>query len=76
MIDKNTVGLPNITDARGDSRFGTVMFTNNNNNTGQCTALLSIGYYTDDGYGVNVRYYKGFYLFNGVNTLFSTWNEL
>ena len=76
MVDRNTEGLPNITDARGDSRFGTVMFTNNNNNTGQCTALLSIGYYTDGGYGVNVRYYKGFYLFNGVNTLFSTWNEL
>lgn len=76
MIDRNTEGLPNITDAYTDVRFGTVMFTNNNNNTGQCTALLSIGYYINGGGGVKVRYYKGFYLFNGVNTLFSTWSEL
>lgn len=76
MVDKNTEGLPNITDARNNDRFGTVMFTNNNQNNGQCTALLSIGYYIEGGYGVKVRYYKGFYLYNGVNTLFSTWNEL
>ena len=74
MVDKNTEGLPNITDASTTDRFGTVMFTNNNNNTGQCTALLSIGYYV--GGGVKVRYYKGFYLYTGVNTLFSTWSEL
>lgn len=74
MLDKNTKELPNITDANNDERFGTVMFTNNNKNNGQCTALLSIGYYSSNGVGV--RYYKGFYLFNGVNMVFSSWREL
>jgi hypothetical protein len=76
MVDKNTEGLPNITDARLDDRFGTVMFTNNNKNNGQCTVLLSIGYYSNNANSISVRYYKGFYLFDGISTIFSSWSEL
>lgn len=76
MINRYTENIPDVTDAIGDARYGTVMITNNQNNTGQCTALLTMGYYTESSPGVRVRVYIGFYLFNGVNTQFSNWKEL
>ena len=76
MVNASTEGLPTISDASNTSRFGTVMFSNANNNLGQCSALLILSYYKNNNTEVGVKVYAGFYLFTGVTTLFSNWKEL